>query len=87
MPLKLRPTGLSSSALQGWSDYTVTENGRSRAHSMRIAKRCPELRWFWSITIYVDPKRGIKTNGRTATIEHAKEQFCQSWERVHAKQA
>jgi hypothetical protein len=33
----------------------------------------PELRWFWSITIYVDPKLGITTNGRVATIEHAKE--------------
>jgi hypothetical protein len=47
----------------------------------------PELRWFWSITIYVDPKLGITTSGRAATIECAKEQFRQSWERVHAKQA
>jgi hypothetical protein len=39
------------------------------------------------ITIYVDPKLGITTSGRAATIERAKEQFRQSWERVHAKQA
>jgi hypothetical protein len=37
--------------------------------------------------IYVDPKLGIRTSGRAATIERAKEQFRQSWERVHAKQA
>ena len=47
----------------------------------------PELRWFWSITIYVDPKLGMTTSGRAATIERAKEQFRHSWERVHAKQA
>jgi hypothetical protein len=35
----------------------------------------PELRWFWSIILYVDPKLGIETNGRTATIEEAKARF------------
>ena len=29
----------------------------------------PELRWFWSITVYVPPMLGIKTNSRTARIE------------------
>ena len=24
----------------------------------------PDPRWFWSITVYVDPKQGINTSGR-----------------------
>jgi hypothetical protein len=74
--LFLRPTGLSSPAYRDWADYTVTEDRHSR----------PELRWFWSIAIYVNPMLGIVTNGRTATIEQAKEQFQNSWERVRASQ-
>jgi hypothetical protein len=42
----------------------------------------PDLRWFWSITVYVNPKRGITTNGRTATLEQAQQNFRESWERV-----
>ena len=41
----------------------------------------PELRWFWSITVYVDPKRGIVTTGRASTIEAAKAQFLANWEK------
>jgi hypothetical protein len=32
----------------------------------------PELRWFWSITIYVDPALGVTTNGRVPSLEEAK---------------
>jgi hypothetical protein len=34
----------------------------------------PELRWFWSITIYVNPKRDINTSGRAASLDEAKAQ-------------
>jgi hypothetical protein len=87
MALFLRPTGLSSPAYQDHADYTVTEDGRAIGRIYEDRHTLPELRWFWSITIYVDPKLGITTSGRAATIERAKEQFRQSWERVHAKQA
>jgi hypothetical protein len=43
----------------------------------------PELRWFWSITVSVDPKHGIITNGRTETLEEAKAKFLASWQRCH----
>ena len=39
----------------------------------------PELRWFWSITVYVDPTLGIDTHGRTPSMEEAKERFHVSW--------
>jgi hypothetical protein len=40
----------------------------------RIYEDChtpPHLRWFWSITVYVDPKRGINTSGRAASLDEA----------------
>jgi hypothetical protein len=39
----------------------------------------PELRWFWPITVYVDPKLGIDTHGRVATLEAAKARFRVAW--------
>ena len=55
------------------------EDGRDvgRLYEDRHSK--PELRWFWSITVYVDPKRGIITSGRAPTLEEAKAQFLTSW--------
>jgi hypothetical protein len=41
----------------------------------------PQLRWFWSITVYVDPALGVTTKGRVPTLE-AKARFCASWSRV-----
>jgi hypothetical protein len=84
--LTLRPAGLSSPAYRDWLDYVIVENRRNVGRLYEDRHSRPELRWFWSITIYVDPKLGITTSGRAATIERAKEQFRQSWERVHARQ-
>jgi len=41
----------------------------------------PHLRWFWSITVYADPKRGINTSGRAASLDEAKAQFLPKWQR------
>jgi hypothetical protein len=45
-------------------DYIIVEDGRDvgRIYEDRHSK--PELRWFWSITVYVNPKLGIITSGR-----------------------
>jgi hypothetical protein len=37
-----------------------------------------------SITIYINPMLSIATNGRTATLDQAKQQFRESWDRVQA---
>jgi hypothetical protein len=40
-----------------WLDYTIVEDGRrdvSRLYEDRHSR--PDLRWFWSITIYFAPK-------------------------------
>jgi hypothetical protein len=44
----------------------------------------PELRWFSSITVYVNPMLGIVTSGRAPTIEEAKAQFLASWQKCRS---
>jgi hypothetical protein len=46
-----------------------------------------DLRWFWSITVYVDPRAGIVTSGKVPTLEEAKARFRTIWERVKAHMA
>ena len=69
MPLILRPTGLSSPVYKDRFDYTVFEDGRPIGRMYEDRHAPPELRWFWSITVYVDPKLGIRTDGRTTTLK------------------
>jgi hypothetical protein len=35
----------------------------------------------WAISIYVNPKLGITTSGRAASLDEAKAQFLASWEK------
>src|ERR1700730_3404631 len=44
----------------------------------------PDLRWFWSITVYVDSKRVINTSGRAASLDEVKAQFLSNWQRCRA---
>ena len=79
--LTLRCTGLSSPAYRDWLDYIIVEDGRDvgRLYEDRHSK--PELRWFWSITLYVNPMLGITTSGRAASIEEAKALFLRNWQK------
>jgi hypothetical protein len=79
--LSLRRTGLSSPAYQDWEDYTIVEDGRVVGRLYEDRHSPPEYRWFWSITVYVDPKLVMNTSGRAPTIEEAKAQFLASWEK------
>ena len=81
MPLTLRPTGLSSPIYRDQLDYTVFEDGRTIGRMYEDKHAREELRWFWSITVYVPPTLGIRTNSRTATLEDAKAAFRASWEK------
>jgi len=83
--LSLRRTGLSSLAYRDSLDYVIVDDGREAGRLYEDRHSKPELRWFWSITVYVDPKRGITTNGRAATIEAAKAQFLTNWEKCRAR--
>ena len=57
------------------------EDGKAIGRMYEDCQTLPELRWFWSITVYVDPKRGIITSGRAPTLEEAKAQFLANWQK------
>jgi hypothetical protein len=79
--LTLRRTALASPAYRDWADYIIVENGHDvgRLYEDRHSK--PELRWFWSITVYVNPKHGIITSGRAPSLDNAKTQFLANWQK------
>jgi hypothetical protein len=85
MPLTLRPTGLASPAYRDWADYIVLEDGRAVGSIYEDRHTLPNLRWFWSITVYVDPKQGINTSGSAASLQEAKAQFLSNWQRCRAE--
>ena len=53
--LTLRPTGLASPAYEHLEDWTILEDGREvgRMYEDGSASTPPELKWFWSIVVYV----------------------------------
>jgi hypothetical protein len=79
--LTLRSTGLASPAYANWLDYVIVE-AAAPGRLYEDHHSPPEYRWFWSITVYVNPMLGITTNGRTATMDEAKAkaQFLASWQ-------
>jgi hypothetical protein len=66
MALSLHPTGLSSPAFADRADYLVIEHDKVIGRIYEERYLPAELRWFWSITEYVDPALRISTNGRGA---------------------
>jgi hypothetical protein len=79
--LTLGRTALASPAYRDWADYIIVEDGRDvgRLYEDRHSK--PELRWFWSITLYVNPMLGITTSGRAPSLDAAKAQFLTNWQK------
>jgi hypothetical protein len=57
-----------------------------RIYEDRGAGTPEDPRWFWSITVYVDPPGGHRDE-RVPTLEEAKARFRTSWERVKAHMA
>jgi hypothetical protein len=78
------PTGLSSPVYADQPDYIVCEDGKAVKRMYDDRHTPPDLRWFWSITVYVDPKQGINTSGRAASLDEAKAQFLSNWQRCRA---
>jgi len=82
--LFLRPSGLSSPAYQDQLDYVVIEDGQIIGRMYEDPHAPAEVRWFWSITEYVDPALRITTNGRVPSLDEAKARFRVSWSKVRA---
>ena len=84
MPLTMRPTGLSSSPVdKDRQDWTIFDAGApvGRIYEDASASTPAELRWFWSVTVYVNPEAGIVTSGKALTLAVAKAQFETAWRR------
>ena len=79
--LTLRPTALSSPIYRDQFDYEVLEDRRVIGRIYEDKHAIPQLRWFWSITVFVGYQPGVVTNGWTATLEEAKAQFLENWQR------
>ena len=79
--LTLRPTGLSSPVYQDQLDYVVIEDGRTIGRLYEDEHALPELCWFWSIAVFVGYRPGVTTNGRTPSLEQAKAQFLENWQK------
>jgi hypothetical protein len=43
-------------------DYVIVENGRDVGRVYEDRHSRPELRWYWSITVYINPNVGITTS-------------------------
>ena len=61
--ISLRPTGLSPLIYRDQLDYEVLEDGRPAGRMYEDLHALPELRWFWSITVFVGHRAGVTTNG------------------------
>jgi hypothetical protein len=72
MPLTLRLTAFPPPAYADKLDYVVCEDGKVIGRIYEDWHTLPDLRWFWSITVYVDPKQGINTSGRAASLDRLK---------------
>jgi hypothetical protein len=83
--LSLRRTGLSSPAYRDCLDYVIVEDGRDIGRLYEDRHNRPEYRWFWSITVHVDPKLVMNTSGRAATLDEAKAQFLRNWQKCQQR--
>jgi len=78
--LTLRSTGLSPPIYRDQLDYEVLEDGRPVGRMYEDLHALPDLRWFWSITVFVGHWPGVTTNGRVATLTEAKARFVEDWQ-------
>jgi hypothetical protein len=77
MPLTMRATGLSSGIDKDRKDWSIFDEGEpvGRIYEDASASTPAALRWFWSVTVYVNPKAGIVTSGKVPTLAVAKAKF------------
>jgi hypothetical protein len=86
MALTLRPTGMSSPASKEPVEFLIYDDAEEVGRIYKIGGigTPPDGQWSWSITVYVDPMLGIATSAKVATLEEAKAQLRQNWERAKA---
>ena len=77
----MRPTGGHSPVYADRQDWTIFDDGKpvGRIYENAGAGTPADLRWFWSIIVYVHPRAGIPTSGKVPTLDEAKAQFQAAW--------
>jgi hypothetical protein len=78
--ITLKRTGLSSPPDAHLGDWIVLANGREVGRIYQVRGGPPEYAWFWSVSAYVEPARGIVTSGRGPSLEAAKAAFLANWQ-------
>jgi hypothetical protein len=81
MALTLRPTGGHSPVDRGRQDWTVLHGGKPVGciYENTSASTSGDLRWFWSITVYVHQDAGVATSGKVPTLGEAKMAWLHRW--------
>jgi hypothetical protein len=74
MLLTMRPTGGHSPVYADRQDWTIFDDGKpvGRIYEDATEGTHADLRWFWSITVYVWPDAGIVASGKAPTLDQAK---------------
>src|SRR5262249_8477081 len=61
------------------SNNSITiEDGRPVGRMYEDLHALPDLRWFWSITVFVGYRPGVTTSDRVATLDEAKARFLEN---------
>jgi hypothetical protein len=73
MPLTMRPTGGHSPVYADRQDWTIFDAGApvGRIYEDAFASTPEDMRWFWSIVVYVHPRVGIVKYQRVRSIRDA----------------
>jgi hypothetical protein len=81
MALTLRPTRGHSPVYGDRQDWTIFDDGKpvGRIYEDTSVSTSADLRWFWSITVYVHPDAGIAASGKVPTLGEAKTAWLRSW--------
>jgi hypothetical protein len=87
MALRLHRTLSTSHRDRDWLDYVIVNGGRYVGRLYEDRHSRPASRWFWAITIYVNPQLGITTSGRAPSLEQAKAQFLTNWRKYRGEPA
>jgi hypothetical protein len=79
----MRPTGGRPPVSRDRQDWTILDEGEpvGRIYEDASASTPADMRWTWSITVYVWPDAGIATSGKAPTLAEAKAQFKTAWRR------
>jgi hypothetical protein len=79
MPLKLRPSGLSSGIDKDRQDFTIYSGGWAMGRIYQQRGGPESTHWFLSLHGIFGKPVDMRTDGHAATLDQAKAQFETAW--------